>query len=52
MSFEKVILAWRQAAEDLEIEIQSPFLLKISEKETIQFDLFSLSEVPFHRNSK
>jgi hypothetical protein len=39
MSFEKVILAWRQAADDLQIKIQSPFVLTTADNRTIQYSL-------------
>ncbi len=39
MSFEKVILAWRQAADDLQINVQSPFFLTIADNKTIKYDL-------------
>jgi len=39
MSFEKVILAWRQAADNLQIKIQSPFFLTSADNRTIQYGL-------------
>jgi len=39
MSFEKVILAWRQAADDLQIKVQSPFVLTTADNRTIKYDL-------------
>lgn len=39
MSFKKVIRAWQQAAEDLQIKIQSPFILKTEDNKTIKYDL-------------
>jgi hypothetical protein len=39
MNFEKVILAWRQAADDLQIKIQSPFVLTTADNRTIKYDL-------------
>lgn len=38
MDFEKVINTWREAANDLEIKIQIPFVLSISDK-LIRFEL-------------
>lgn len=35
-----VLKAWQEAAEDLQIKIQSPFILKFSKNEMLQFDLF------------
>ena len=40
MSFEKIINAWQQAADDLQIKIQSPFVLTTADNKTIIFDLF------------
>ncbi len=39
MSFEKVIFAWRQAVVDLQIKIQSPYLLTTADNRTIQYGL-------------
>jgi hypothetical protein len=39
MSFEKVILAWRQAADDLQIKIQSPFVLTTTDNRNIEYEL-------------
>ncbi len=39
MSFEKVMIAWRQAADDLQIKIQSPFVLTTPDNRKIKFDL-------------
>ncbi len=38
-SNQRVILAWRQAAVDLNIKIQSPFFLTTSDNRTIKIDL-------------
>jgi len=39
MSFEKVIHAWRQAADDLQIKIQVPFILITADNRTVKYDL-------------
>ena len=39
MNFEKVINAWREAADDLQIKIQSPFILSIPDKKEIKYKL-------------
>jgi hypothetical protein len=39
MSFEKVINAWREAADDLQIKIQSPFVLTTAANRIIQYEL-------------
>ena len=39
MNFEKVINAWQEAATDLQIKIQSPFILATSDGAELKFEL-------------
>ena len=40
MNFENLINIWKQAAEDLQIKIQFPFVLITDDNRSIRFELF------------